>query len=67
MQPMLLQPDAVSELLNVHPSTLAKWRVTGDGPKFVKIGSKVAYRPADIEAWLDSRATSSTSGARTQR
>ena len=36
-------------------STLAHWRSEGRGPAFVKIGSRVAYRGADLNAWLDAR------------
>ena len=36
-------------------STLAHWRCQGRGPAFVKLGSRVAYRGADLNAWLDAR------------
>ena len=36
-------------------STLAHWRSEGRGPKFVKLGSKVAYRGSDLNEWLASR------------
>lgn len=35
-------------------------RWDGSGPKFVKIGRKVAYRGGDILAWLESRVCAST-------
>ena len=31
--------------------TLANWRSKGEGPRFVKIGSRVFYRQDDVEAW----------------
>ena len=36
-------------------STLAHWRSEGRGPKFIKLGSKVAYRGRDLNEWLASR------------
>ena len=37
------------------PSTLAHWRSEGRGPAFVKLGSRVAYKGADLNAWIESR------------
>ena len=39
-------------------STLAHWRSEGRGPAFIKIGSRVAYRGADLNAWLEARTVS---------
>lgn len=36
---------------NVSPRTLERWRWLGQGPRFLKIGGRVAYRIADIEAY----------------
>ena len=36
-------------------STLAHWRCEGRGPRFVKIGWRVAYRGRDLNDWLDAR------------
>lgn len=44
--------------------TLERYRVTGDGPKFLKFGGvngAVRYNRADLDAWLTSRIVSSTS------
>ena len=57
----LLSPKNVSERLGVSISTLAKWRLDGSGPAFVKVGSRVAYDASMIEAWLASRVRRSTS------
>jgi predicted DNA-binding transcriptional regulator AlpA len=44
-------------LFGVHVRTLERWRVTGDGPAFVRIGPRrVGYRLSDVRAWLDARA-----------
>lgn len=36
-------------------STLAHWRSEGRGPRFIKLGSKVAYRGSDLNSWLAER------------
>ena len=36
-------------------STLAHWRHEGRGPAFIKIGWRVAYSGADLNAWLELR------------
>ena len=36
--------------------TVQRWRVSGDGPKWSRLGAKrVAYRISDIEAWAAAR------------
>ena len=35
-------------------STMAHWRCEGRGPAYVKIGPKVAYKGADLNAFIDS-------------
>lgn len=34
----------------VSPRTLERWRGNGEGPTFLKLGSRVVYRLEDIEA-----------------
>ncbi len=41
--------------------TLERFRISGGGPVYVKLGSAVRYRKADLDAWLASRVTRSTS------
>lgn len=35
----------------LSPRTLERWRWTGEGPLFVKLGGRVVYRLEDIEAF----------------
>jgi hypothetical protein len=42
----LLHPRDVARILNVSTSWLAKSRLSGDGPRFVKIGRAVRYLEA---------------------
>lgn len=59
----LLTTDEVAARLRSAKQTLRRWRCTGFGPRFVKVGSKVLYREEDVAAWLEAREASSTSGA----
>lgn len=43
--------------------TLERFRLSGDGPIYAKLGGAVRYRRQDLEAWLESRLTRSTSAA----
>lgn len=43
-------------------STLEKMRLSGDGPRFLKLTARaVAYHVRDLDAWLESRRRRSTS------
>lgn len=57
----LFTPKEAAEMLCVSDLTLRKWRWEGKGPQFVKIGRKVAYRPVDLDAWVQSQLRISTS------
>jgi predicted DNA-binding transcriptional regulator AlpA len=51
----LLKPAEVMELLSVSRSYLAKLRMKGGGPPFVKVGIKktaVRYPLTGLEAWV---------------
>ncbi len=59
----LLTPDQTSARVKIAKQTLARWRVEGRGPRFVRLGNRIFYRPGDIEAWLATCVFSSTSEA----
>lgn len=59
----LLDPDQVAEILGVSTKTLNVWRCTGRyNLPFVKVGSRVRYRRADVEAFLERRTRSTFAG-----
>ncbi len=35
--------------------TLERWRLTGEGPPFVRLGRRIAYRAEDVDSWLAGR------------
>jgi len=47
----ILTTDQAAALLALGRSTLEKWRCTGAGPKFLKLGARrVGYDKADLDA-----------------
>jgi hypothetical protein len=44
----------------ISPRSLEKWRWLGRGPRFLKIGSRCAYRVEDVEAYEAERLRVST-------
>lgn len=57
-----MRTPAAAAYVALAESTLTKLRLRGDGPPFVKVGPRaVAYRKADLDAWLDARVRRSTS------
>ena len=47
--------------VRLSKNTLERFRVQGNGPAYVKLGGAVRYRETDLDAWLESRLTQSTS------
>lgn len=47
--------------VGVKPKTLANWRSLGRGPAFLKLGARVVYDDADVDAWLSKQRRTSTS------
>ena len=54
LAPLLTTAD-VAQLLDVGERTLEFWRYAGKGPAYLKVGRRVRYRPADVEAYLEAR------------
>ncbi len=46
-----LRPNELAARWHISWKTLARWRWTGDGPRFLKVSGKVLYRLEDIEAF----------------
>lgn len=44
----------------ISPKTLERWRTTGEGPAFCKLGRRVVYRTSDLDDWAESRIRRST-------
>ena len=61
--PKVLSAELAARFVGLSASTLAKLRLNGNGPIYCKLGRRVVYRPADLEQWLQARATRDTSDA----
>lgn len=57
----LLDEHAVAELICHSVRTIQKWRVTGQGPEFFKLGRSVRYRRCDVLNWVEARRKAHTS------
>jgi len=56
LEPLLTDYDS-ARLTSRSVTCVRRWRLLGQGPKSIKIGVAVRYRPGDISAWLESRPT----------
>jgi len=63
MPNMTVQEAAVHARISV--SALDKLRCFGGGPEFYKLGRRVVYDSADLDAWLASQKRRSTSDTST--
>ena len=52
----------LSRRWSVSPRTLERWRWLGEGPVYLKIGGRVAYRLSDVEAYEAQQLRTSTAG-----
>ena len=59
--PPVLNASQAARRLGLSPSTLAKMRLSGNGPVFCKLGRRVVYRAADLDAYLEASRRHSTS------
>jgi predicted DNA-binding transcriptional regulator AlpA len=57
----LLDAPRAAEWTGLSTSTLAKLRLTGKGPTYIKLGRRVAYRPEDLDQWIEANRVRSTS------
>jgi predicted site-specific integrase-resolvase len=56
----LFNTQAAADYIGHSAGTLHNWRVTGDGPVFIKPRKKVFYRKQDLDKWLEANGTSKT-------
>lgn len=60
----VMDPKTAATYLRLAAQTLARWRVEGGGPPYLKLGGLVRYREEDLERWLDAHARLSTADPR---
>jgi predicted DNA-binding transcriptional regulator AlpA len=51
----LLNEHDVARITGLSVASVRRWRLLRQGPKYLKIGAAVRYKPEDISVWLESR------------
>ncbi len=51
----LLNEHDVARITGLSVASVRRWRLLRQGPKYLKIGAAVRYKPEDVSAWLESR------------
>ena len=51
----LLNEHEVARITGLSVASVRRWRLLKQGPKYLKIGASVRYRPEHVAAWLQSR------------
>jgi Helix-turn-helix domain len=57
----LLKDDEAAAYLRIKKQTLRAWRVSRDGPAFVRVVGAVRYRLSDLIAFVEAGVRTSTS------
>ncbi len=57
----VMNTTEAAEYVRLGKPTLERFRISGDGPAYVKLGGAVRYRRSDLDDWLESCVTRSTS------
>lgn len=51
--------QALAAFLHLQPQTIRKWRMTGLGPRYIRLGptlrGRVLYRAEEVSKWLQSK------------
>ena len=55
-----LDTQQAARFLGLSAKTLARYRVTGEGPVFHRFGNRIRYRRTALDAWADARERVST-------
>lgn len=50
-----LNEKDVARITGLSLATVRRWRLFGQGPRYLKIGAAVRYKPGDLTAWLETR------------
>lgn len=57
----LVSPSTLAARLGTTERSLSEWRIKGRGPRFIRVGRSVRYRPEAVDSWLLSQEHASTS------
>ena len=54
--PAALNEVEAGAVLGVHPRTLANWRCSGRGPRYIAVGRRRVYLPEDLRKFMEANA-----------
>ncbi|MDE8651436.1 helix-turn-helix transcriptional regulator [Novosphingobium album (ex Liu et al. 2023)] len=57
----ILNTREAADYVRLGKPTMERFRISGEGPVFVKLGGAVRYRKADLDSWIETRRVRSTS------
>lgn len=57
----LLTPKQAAKYLGFSEGWMAKMRMRGGGPKYIRLGRKCRYTRTDLDAWIHAHRVSHTS------
>jgi len=57
----VLTTAEAAQYVRLGKPTIERFRLTGEGPKYCKLGGAVRYRRCDLDEWLQTRLIRSTS------
>ena len=58
---LFLDTQQAALLLGLSAKTLARYRVTGEGPVYHRFGNRIRYLREDLKAWWEKHRHTSTS------
>ena len=53
----LLTEHDVARITGLSVASVRRWRLLRQGPRYLKIGAAVRYKPEDLMMWLKARPT----------
>jgi predicted site-specific integrase-resolvase len=53
MEQILLTVAEAAKVMRISIHTVNAWRAAGKGPRPTRLGTRVFYRPQDIQAFID--------------
>ena len=56
MSDRLMSAAEVAEFLGINVNTFYQHRWRGEGPSGYRVGGRIRYRRAEVEAWLEKQA-----------
>lgn len=63
MQTDILNTREAADYVRLGKPTMERFRISGEGPVYVKLGGAVRYRKNDLDSWIETRRVRSTSDA----